>query len=65
MENKNIEEQLIKISSPDWIRGNNILIFFTHEWALNRENKGKIIQCCNYAVMNRFKFDFLDTIQNK
>jgi hypothetical protein len=59
MENSDIEEKLKEISSLNWIDRNNVLIFFTHEWALNKENKRKIIQCCDFATMNNYKFEFL------
>jgi O-antigen/teichoic acid export membrane protein len=45
------------------ISGNNILVCFTHEWALNRKIKNNIIKYCDYAVFNKYKFDFPDKIQ--
>jgi hypothetical protein len=59
----NIDDKLDSVNASQLVSGTNILVCFTHEWALNKRRiKENIERCCQYAVLSKYKFEFLDAI---
>lgn len=58
----NMDLKLKELSDDSWNNQTGDLVVFTHEWALNVENKEKIEKVCKYAKSNNYRFVFFEDI---
>lgn len=61
----NIEDKINEFKTDAWNNQRRIVEVFTHEWALNRCNRGKIKKICKWAKKNRYKYEFAEDIIEK
>lgn len=61
----NIKTKIDELSTPAWNNQRNCLIIFTHEWALDMENKKKIETLFEYAIKNDYTPVFLEDVMDK
>lgn len=57
---ENIDEALNELkTNEDLVDNKDILIIFTHEWQLTKEDiKIKLEKCCEFAKNNGYEFDY-------
>ena len=58
----NINSKLKELKSDCWNNQTGDLVVFSHEWALNSENKEKIERVCKYAKNEGYRFEFFEDI---
>lgn len=58
----NIDDKLKELKSDCWNNQRGDLVVFSHEWALNVENKDKIERVCEYAKNKGYRFKFFEDI---
>ena len=56
----NIGSKLKELNKDCWNNQTGDLVVFSHEWALNMENKGKIEKICKYAREKGYSFIFFE-----
>ncbi len=59
----NVYKKLKEFNSDSWCNQLGDLVIFTHEWALNAEEKSKIEKFCEYAFENGYKFEFFEDMK--
>lgn len=57
-----VSNKLEEFETYAWNNQLGILEVFTHEWALNLENKEKVEKFCNWAVENGYESKFLEDL---
>lgn len=61
----NIKTKIDELSTSAWNNQRNCLIIFTHEWALDIENKKKIETLFKYAIENGYTPVLLEDVMDK
>ena len=56
----NINKKLKELDKKCWNNQRDDLVVFSHEWALNIENKEKIEKVCKYAFNKNYRFVFFE-----
>lgn len=57
-----VESKIKELDSDSWNNQLGDLVVFTHEWALNLDNMGRIERVCQYAMENDYQFCFFEDI---
>lgn len=59
----NIDLKLKELNQECWNNQTGDLVVFSHEWALNLENKRKIEKLCRYAFEKGYNFVFFEDLE--
>lgn len=57
-----MESKMKELNSDSWNNQTGDLVVFTHEWALNIDNKEKVESICKYALENDYQFCFFEDV---